>query len=131
MPAIAAIALDDYNGGGTPVTHTFTPVTTDGSKGLWANRAGGVPVGFERLDITVREAKSSTGAHVVEANLLIPETATVDGKVVKVRETKAYIRFNFPQDGASAERIDVLTLVGNLIANAAFGTMVENIEPAY
>jgi hypothetical protein len=131
MPDFTALTATDYNGGGTPLNHPFVPVRLDGEKAFYANRNGGIPIGFERLSVNVREAKSATGAHVVEFELSIPVIALVDGKYVKVRESKSSHRFNFPQDGEPNERMDHLYIVKSLFGLADVEAVVEEIEGLY
>jgi NaMN:DMB phosphoribosyltransferase len=129
MPAIANLTIAD--GQGTPVNHTFTVVTTDGSKGYWADKVSGVPVGYSKLNIETRQAQSTTGAHSVLINYELPATAVIDGVTTRVRVSSVALRFNFAQDSTDQERKDAVAYAINILSNATAKAAIYNIEPWY
>nr|UOL49015.1 MAG: hypothetical protein 2 [Leviviridae sp.] len=129
MPAIAAIALAD--GKATPVTHTFAPVTTNGSAAELANRAASIPQGFEELDVEVRQPSSPTGSYRVEIDMVFPVVATVNGVDTVVRTSKMTLVYNASQLTTAAERKDHRVLMQNCLANSLVTQVIENLEPLY
>lgn len=129
MPQLASIAIND--GETTPVTHTFAPVTTTGTKAKLANRSAAIPKGFEVLESEVVFPKSETGAYRIMYNLQLPEVATVDGQPTIVNQDSVSLVFNFSQKSSSQRRKNARTLTTNLLANATIQSMIDNIEPQY
>lgn len=129
MPAIGNIAITDAEG--TPVTHTFAPVKTDGNNASLANRSATTPSGYETLRITLKEPASSKGAYQLSGGMNDPVEATVDGQVVVVRNNSASFSVNFSQQSTAQERKNTLKLLSNLFAHATVVSMAENLEPIY
>lgn len=129
MPAIANISINDAET--TPVAHVFAPVTTDGSKGNWANRVSGLPAGFEKLSIQVTEPGSPTGAYRWEAKLAHPVVGTVDGVQQVVRISNTTVTLNFSQQGTAQERKNQLKELANLLIDTTVVASVSNLEPYY
>lgn len=129
MPAIGNIAIADAET--SPVTHTFSPVTTNGSLAKLANRTASIPAGFEQLQIDLKQPKTSLGAYQLVAGFNDPVEATVDGQVVVVRNNSALLTINLSQQSTAQERKNTLKLMANLLAHATVVTVVENLEPIY
>lgn len=129
MPAIGNIALLD--GKGTPATHTFAPVTTSGSVAKFANRAASIPQGFESLSVEVTTPATAVAAHRVKIKANFPVVAAVNGQDVVVRNSSFEGVFNLSQLSTSAERIDVLKLMANMLLHATTVAVVTNVEPIY
>lgn len=129
MPAIGNIVINDA--ATTPLAHTFSPVTTDGQTGRYANRAGAIPQGFENLSLEMRPPSSQTAAYRLVANMANPVVGTVDGAQAVVRSANGSLTLNFSQTGTAQERKDQLKLWSNLLAHATVVNMVEFLEPVY
>lgn len=129
MPAIGTIAIND--GKATPVSHSFAPVTTDGSTAKWANRAASIPQGYEQMSIEIRAPSSSTAAYRIVGSLILPTVATVNGQDVVVRSNKLDFTINLGQLSTTQDRKDAVVLLSNLLANASVQTAVQNLEPFY
>lgn len=130
MPQLAPITLTD--GKGTPASHVFAPVTTNGSSAQLSNRAASIPQANEGLEINVRDVGSSkTAAYTVAGSLTLPTAATVDGVDQVVRTSKFEFTFRLSQQSTAQDRKDILALAASLFANATMKTVVENIEPLY
>lgn len=128
MPAIGSIAVADS----VPATHTFAPVTTDGSLAKLANRASGLtPSGWELLNIEVRVPSVPTGAHKVIVTMYDPTEVTISGVTTLDKANSAKLEFNFSQKSTSVERLDVCTMFSNILANATVKSVFENLEPLY
>jgi hypothetical protein len=129
MPAIGNIVVNDAKG--TPVAHTYAPVTTDGTLARLANRAATTPAGFETLQVDLRQPTSTTGAYRLSVKANDPVTATVDGSDVVVRNSSCELTFNFSQMSTSQERLDLLKKMSNALNHATIVAVAQNVEPIY
>ncbi len=129
MPAIAALTIND--GAATPVAHTFTPVTTNGSVAKWADRSPSIPAGFRTITEEVRDPSGNRTVHKITLGFYIPVVATVDSVDKVVRFNSAQVVFNMAPDSTLQERDDTLTYVINTLSHASVRTSVENLEPFY
>lgn len=130
MPNLANIALAD--GKATPVTHTFSPVTTDGAEARLANRSGSFPQGQETLVVTMRDVgNSKTAAYRILGTLILPTVGTVNGVDTVIRTSQFKFEFDCSQLSTAAERKDLRVLAANLLQNSLMTTVIENLEPIY
>lgn len=129
MPAIAALAIND--GASTPVEHTFSPVSTTGSKAQWADRSPSIPSGFRLINHEVQPPNGSRVVHRWSMGFSNPTVATVDSVDKVVRFSSAQVILNIHPDSTLQERKDLLAYVANALALASVVTSVENIEPFY
>lgn len=129
MPAIAALSIND--GAETPVAHVFSPVTTDGSKAGWADRAPGIPSGFRTISNDVRAPSGAGAAYRSVWGFNIPVTATVGDVVTVVRNSSAKVELNFSSQSTEQERMDLLAYVRNTLSLTAAEESVKNVEPFY
>jgi hypothetical protein len=129
MPQLAAIAVAD--GAASPVTHTFSPTTSNGQKALLHNRAASLPRGYESLNVEVTQPGSATAAYRVIGSFLLPTVASVEGLDTVVRQNKVDFTFNFSQDSTEQDRKNARVMLANLLANALITTVIEKLEPLY
>lgn len=129
MPAIAAIVIND--GAGTPVAHTFSPVTTNGSKAQWADRSAAIPSAFSTIEHSVEAPSGNRSVYRVTMGFKFPRTATVDGVTVVARYDSAQVLLNASPDSTLQDRKDDWALMSNFMANSTVKTSVENLEPFY
>jgi len=129
MPAIASLSIND--GQTTPVAHTFSPVTTDGSKAEFAERSASSPAGFYMLTHEVRRPATAAAAHRILIGLNVPVMATVNGVPTVVRNSSAQVILNLSNQSSEQERKDLLAYVKNILSNSSVATTVHNIEPFY
>lgn len=129
MPAIGSLSIND--GQATPVAHVFAPVSTDGTKARLANRVAGLPVGYEKLELELREPKSAAGAYRLIGKMTRPIMQVVDGVNVVVRTSTTNFDVNFAQNSTAAERKDDVALIKNLFGHATVISMVDTLEPLY
>lgn len=129
MPAIGNIVLKDA--AATPLDHTFSPVTTNGSKGEWANRSGTTPRGFETLQLEMAKPSGGSTAYRLKTGFNDPVEATVNGVVTVVRNGSGSSSLNFSPDSTAQERLDILAMHASLYSSAFVKAMVQNLEPAY
>lgn len=129
MPQLAAITILD--GAATPASHVFAPVTTNGWLSKLAERVGVNPTAFPVITLSVREPASKASAYKVEEKIVVPVMGTVNGVVVKIRESSALVTYLFAPDSTEQERKDIRRYVVNLNSDASVTTMVEKLEPQY
>lgn len=129
MPAITTIAIAD--GKATPITHTFSPQTTTGTKAEWNNRSAVIPKGYENLQATVVWASQPSSAHRAILKMVLPTVEVVNAVNTVTRISGCELTFNFSQNSTAAERKDLRVLARNLLADASVVAMLENIEPAF
>lgn len=138
MPAIGNLTIND--GAATPVAHTFGPVGIESKTATYADRISGVPVGYGKLSISIREPKGgSSGVFKVGIKILIPtleQTSASTSTGIQPAPTVAYVTaahldLLLPARGTLQNRKDILAYVKNTLANAAVTTVVENLEAVY
>lgn len=129
MPAIAALSVND--GLATPVAHTFSPVSTDGSTAKWADRSPSIPAGFRTISEEVAAPSGSRTVYRVTWGFMNPTVAAVDGVDTVVRYSSAQVVLNIHPDSTLQERKDLLAYVANTLGLAGMKTSVENLEPYY
>lgn len=129
MPAIASLSIND--GQGTPVAHTFAPVSTNGSQAKWADRSPSIPSGFLLVNHQVEPPSGARTVHRVTMGYMMPTVATVNSVDTVVRYSSAQLVLNIHPDSTLQERKDLLAYVANSLGIAAVKTSVENIEPFY
>lgn len=129
MPAIAALSIND--GLATPVAHTFSPVSTDGSKAMWADRSPTIPAGFRTISHEVASPNGNRTVYRITAGFMIPVVATVNGVDTVVRYNSGQVILNIAPDATLQERKDTLAYMANFLGNANVKLTVENIEPFY
>lgn len=129
MPAIAALTIND--GQASPAAHTFGVIGVNGNKATWADKSGGIPVGYVKFTHEYREAQSKTSAHSQILGYELPTLGTVNGVTTRVRVSSAQVRFNYAQDSTDQERKDAVAYVINALSLASVKTAAINIEPHY
>jgi len=129
MPAIAALSIND--GQATPVAHSFSPVTTDGSKAQWADRSPAIPSGFLTISHEVLPPSGSRTTHKLQSGFMTPSVATVDSVDKVVRYSSAQVTLNVHPDATLQERKDLLAYIKNFLDDSSVETSVYNLEPFY
>lgn len=127
MPAIAALTIND--GASTPVAHTFSPVTTNGSKAEWADRSSALPAGFLGISHEVRRPASALAAQRVVIGFNCPVVETANGVATVTRYSSAKLEINFSNLSTESERKDLVAYIKNFLANATVTSSLVNIEP--
>lgn len=129
MPAIAALTVND--GLASPVAHTFSPVSTTGSKAKWADRSPTIPAGFRTISHELAEPNGSRTVNKITMGYMVPTVATVNAVDTVVRYNSAQVVLNIHPDSTLQERKDLLAYVANSLGLATMKTSVENLEPFY
>lgn len=112
----------------------YTPGGTNNGVAKWTNRSGGFGTSFSNiLEKFVTPAKSPVVR--IEFDLDVPIVATEDsacscaGDLLRTSTVK--ISVWVPAASTSAERLDLLTRIQNLVAATPFTDAVHNLDPAY
>jgi hypothetical protein len=129
MPAITALTIND--GQGTPVSHTFSPVTTNGSLAKWADRSPSIPSGFRTISFEVLPPSGPRTTNKLQAGFMLPTVATVDTVDQVVRYSSGQVTLNIHPDATLQERKDFLAYLVNFFGEADVISAVENLEPFY
>lgn len=137
MPAIGNIVVNDA----VPAAHTFGPAGILGSKASYADRAGGIPIGYNTMDISLRQPnmRADEPVYVVTLNTKCPTlevTSPSTASGIQPAPTVAYshnwqtVGF-LPIRGTLQNRKDSAMMHKNALASAAFISVYENQEAVY
>lgn len=117
MPALQNLVLTDR--AGTPVNHTFTPMSRTAGVAVVA-KSSGVPIGNWTLSIGTRRSASRRR---ITLKLAIPVTATetINGVSAPkvVRTSYANVEFNFDVASTTQERDDIVGMLRSALADTA------------
>lgn len=146
MPAVTNLVL--ANGEGTPVNHTFAPLGQNRETGFWwfedqSPRVNSTSsLGWPRIGIRARRANDAgpgenaqTRVNRVEFTIALPQQETVgtSDSGLTPPPTVAYVdrvkgEFLLPSRDSLADRKDVLAFAKNLLAEATFTDLVQNLS---
>lgn len=129
MPAIANLTIKD--GAAAPVDHTFSVNTTDGLNARWLEKSAGQSLGYIPLTMSVRMAKSPTGADVVEVTMSKPTLQTENGVASVAYRSSASLRFNFSQQETDQGKKDLVAYVTNFLSLASVKAAIPALDPFY
>jgi hypothetical protein len=83
------------------------------------------------MGIEVRQPPAQNGATKVVMTFYDPTEVTVGGVTSLDRFDSAKLEFNYSQKSLSVERLDLLAIVSNALANATVKSVHQNLEPIY
>lgn len=138
MTAIAALMLAD--GLATPVNHTFSPVDINEGVAKWADRSGGIALGYPVVTFSTRQPTKGSRAYKLTAKVVTPVlevTSPSTSSGIQPAPTLAYnlvgtFEMVLPERSTLAQRKDLLAYFKNFLANATVVTAaVENFESVY
>jgi len=137
MAQIANLVLND--GKATPVAHTFNPIDVRDGVAKWADKSGGISVGFPVISYSVRQPTKSTRAYKITRKIVLPVLAVTAPSTttgIQPAPTKAYELLHnsewvLPEQSTLAERQDLLAYVKNLDANAVITNGVTQFETTW
>lgn len=145
MPAFGNVVIND--GAVAPVAHTFKPVSLREDVARYADVVSGVPIGFGRMSLSLRQpitsnkpgANSKGSVYRASLKLDIPVmelTSPSTGSGIQPAPTVAYtsvvsIEFVLPARSSIAERKDILAYAKNLLSHAAATSLVVDLESTY
>lgn len=146
MPSFGNIVLAD--GQPTPVNRTFVPAVID-QNGVahYEDQAGGIPIGYGRLSISLKRPATSTApgsnsrgaVYRAKIKLEIPVlevTSPSTGSGIQPAPTVAYAymsetSFIMPSRGTTQERDDLQVLTKNALAHATVTSVVTDLQSIY
>jgi hypothetical protein len=132
MPAIAAQAIND--GQSSPVSHSYVPVSANGSRGDFADRAiATFPAGMNTIFVEVLGPSGNRTTYQWKAGFYLPLNGTEsDGTTPKVMSyDSAQVLFNFSPQSSEGRRKDARAYVANWLAKTDVINSIVNVEPFY
>lgn len=134
MSQIANIVIAD--GAGTPVSHTFEPISS-ALPAIWRESIDGVPL-YGEPEISLNLIRGSS-MNTVRAKLMLPVMETITGTTgdgysaaPKVAySVQASAEFKLPARSTITERKDLRVLLRNLLADAVMVDAVDSVKPVY
>lgn len=136
MAAVASIYILD--GESTPITHTFSPARTTSDRADYENRVGGIYIGYERLTYELIRPKGPSNVAnrslKVRVHIETPvlETVGTSDSGLTPPATVAYrpmaeLVFTLPERSTLQQRVNLRTLLKNLLAHASFTDVVDQL----
>lgn len=137
MPTFGNIVIND--GQATPVAHTFGPVNLVGNAANFADRSGGISVGYPTILISHSVPSKTSRLYKVRLKLVVPTLETISNSTmsgIAPAPTKAYdstvdMMFFMPERSALADRKNILAYAKNLLSHATVIAVIENNENVY
>lgn len=137
MAQIAPIVIND--GKATPVAHTFTPVNVRDGVALYADRVGGIQVGFPIIQTQMRDPSGKSRLNKVMVKIDVPSleqtspstTTGIQPAPMKAYSLAADLVCMLPERCTLAERADFLAYLRNFVAGSVFGNHVLNYDRTY
>lgn len=137
MAAFANITIND--GAATPVAHTFGPNTLVGLVASYADRSGGISVGYPTIQITSQVPVKNSRLYKTRIRVTLPVLETVNASTwngITPAPTKAYdmtgiIEFIAPERSTLQNRKDIRAFIKNLMADAIVTSLVETQETIF
>lgn len=122
---------------GTPGSHTFNPNGETKGIHLFENRAGGIPIGNERLTISVIAPSDRTrGLYVVTMKLWSPtleQTSASTATGIQPAPTVAYtttaeLTFKLPARSTKQARVNVRAMAVSLLGTSTAISAIDDLE---
>lgn len=137
MPAFSSITLND--GAGTPVAHVFGPDTRELDRTSFADRSGGISVGYPTVQFQTSVPSKASRLYKVRAKIVMPVLEVVNSSTysgITPAPTKAYdmtaeVVFYAPERSTLQNRKDIRAFMKNLLSDAVITTLVETQESAF
>jgi hypothetical protein len=137
MAAIASVVIND--GQATPVAHTFAPVNIVGDVAKWADRSGGIALGYPIITQSLRMPTSGSRMYKLTQRIVVPtlevtSPSTMTG--IQPAPTLAYnlmcnVDWLLPERSTLQERKNLKAFLKNLLAHANTTTASEDFETVY
>jgi hypothetical protein len=139
MPAIGNVVIND--GATTPLAHTYAPAGISGPIAYYADRSGGIPVGYFTLDISLRPPSPQSTEKMYLATFriktpILEQTSPSTATGIQPAPTVGYtpiceMKFWLPERSTLQNRKDLRAFAKNLLADAVVTAVVENLESVY
>lgn len=123
----------------TPVSHIFNPIANNPARYQRNGVAGQPVIAFEDITIKVQRAKTPNGANRVDLELQLPVLEVASGGTSSglvappsiAHVLTARVQLFCHQRSTKEQRVDLRTLLKNLLADVQFTTAVDNLENAF
>jgi len=130
MSLMSNLVLAD--GQAAPANHTFVPAGRIPNGGLWEERVGVTPAGWATIRRTSERAAGKLTVHREKIAIVVPEVITdAYGNEQVVRYSSAEVRMNFHPNATTEERNTVRAYVEKVLAAAALGNQIRDLDPSY
>lgn len=137
MPALGNVVIND--GATTPVAHTFGPVGTKDGVSSYADRSGGIAVGYPTITVSLIQPSKTSKLYKARIKVVMPVLETISNSTVSgilPAPTKGYdmsadVTFILPERSSLQNRKDILAYCKNLLADAVTTAIVQNLETVY
>lgn len=137
MTAFAAVTIND--GAATPVAHTFSPVNIVADVAKFADRSGGISVGYPTLTVSLTAPSKTSRLYKARCKVVMPVLETISNSTmsgIAPAPTKAYdltadMTFFMPERSTLQNRKDILAYAKNLLAHAMVTALVQDNENIY
>lgn len=137
MAQIANLVLAD--GQATPVNHTFSPIDVRDGVAKWADKVGGISVGFPVITYSVRQPTKAARSYKITRKITLPvlaQTSPSTSTGIQPAPTKAYELIHnsewvLPEQSTLADRQNLLAYVKNFDANVVMKNGAELFETVW
>lgn len=144
MGQAANIVIND--GQASPASHTFAYVPYDGNIAGFEDRSPGIPIGYNRITISLRRPRANVKSSTVASRnyravvkIETPKLETVSNSTVSgvaPAPTLSYrpmctIEFVLPERSALTDRKDLLAYVKNALANTQVTNLIHDFDPPF
>jgi hypothetical protein len=137
MAAIGNIVIND--GQGTPVAHTFSPLSVATDVCKFVDRVLGVVIGYPELSLGMTLPSNGAGNAKMTLKVTVPTLETATGttgegfipKPTLAYKTRAFVEVYADVRSSLQERKNLNAYLKNALANAAWTTLVEGYEMPY
>lgn len=137
MAQIANLVLAD--GQATPVNHTFSPIDVRDGVAKWADKVGGISVGFPVITYSVRQPSKAARSYKITRKITLPvlaQTSPSTSTGIQPAPTKAYELIHnsewvLPEQSTLADRQNLLAYVKNFDANVVMKNGAELFETVW
>lgn len=137
MPSFGNITLTDA--ASTPVNHVFAPNTLIGNVATYADRSGGIAVGYPTLTVVCNQPTKTSRLYKQRMKLVLPVLETVSNSTysgIEPAPTKAYdvtaiVEFIAPDRSTLQNRKDLRAMLVDLLSESFVTSLVETQETVY
>lgn len=138
MPQLANIVINDATSP-TPVAHSFAPVAQGGTDCSFADRSGGISVGYPTISVSTTLPSKASRLYKSRIKVALPILENVTNSTVSgiaPAPTLSYtmtadMTFFMPERSSLQNRKDILAYAKNALANALITAVLENNETIY
>lgn len=115
-------------------TIVYSPSGTSNGVSVWTNRAGGFGGSFTNLTETFKTpAKGDINRilFTLDVPIVAPADTGFTAAGTVLRKSTVQVSIWVPSDSTTAERLDLFTRIGDLVAATPFANAVKNLDPSW